>query len=231
MSYEQRRADERRQDAELAQAMSQLDSPMPVTPEWQVVLALLRGGWPGSPTDSDELAFRTFLSDLDPGDVARALRDLARGGARYRPTPAEVRVAVVGLDTETAPTFDEAWRMIVEAGRANAWQERATVDELMAMNRAVGSWAQMKGVRRLGHLPADDPEHGRWVLRDLAASWQSFQDAWAVPSRREALAAPPRNGGPQRITAGAAGLAPSEQVALALSQGENGAQEAAERHQ
>lgn len=206
MSYEERRALERQEDADLVTALEQLDSPMPVTPEWQVVLALLRGGWPGTPSKADQLAFRTFLSDLPPGDVARALRDLARGGARYRPTPAEVRTAVNGLDADTAPTFDEAWAMVVDAGRDNRWDEDAALADLMSVNRAVGSWAGRRGLRALWHLPTEDPDSGRFVLRDLAASWDHFREAWSVPSRREALAAPRRTGGPHRLTPGAAGL-------------------------
>lgn len=206
MSYEERRAQDRQEDAELDRALAELDSPMPVTPEWQVVLALLRGGWPGTPSRADQLAFRTFLSDLDPGDVARALRDLARGGARYRPTPSEVRTAVNGLDGDTAPTFDEAWRLIVEAGQATRWAEDAALALLMEENRPVGAWAQMKGLRHLWHLPAEDPDSGRFVLRDLRASWEQFCEAWAVPARREGLAAPRADGGLRRLGPGAIGL-------------------------
>jgi hypothetical protein len=203
MSYEDRRAQDKREDEELAQALAQLENPMPLTAEWRVVLALLRGGWPGSPTQADQLAFRTFLGDLPPGDVARALRDLARGGARYRPTPSEVRTAVLGLDSETAPTFDEAWQLVVDTGRANGWREDEALAVLLEVSRPVGAWAQMRGLRKLWHLPTEDPEHGRFVLRDLAASYDAFREAWAIPARREQLAAPRAEAGLRRLTYGA----------------------------
>jgi hypothetical protein len=111
-----------------------------------------------------------------------------------------VRTAVLGLDGDTAPTFDEAWRLVVEAGRGNGWDEDAALANLMEVSRPVGAWAQMRGLRHLWHLPTEDPDNGRFVLRDLASSYESFREAWAVPARREQLAAPRGELGLRRLT-------------------------------
>lgn len=194
MSYEQRNAERRALDQELDAALAALDADLPDSPEWRVVMALLRGAWPGDLTRAEELSYLTILNDQPPRDIARALRDLARGGQRFRPTPAEVRLALGdAADPDAAPSWDEAWELVRYAGRASRWNAEAGLEALRADAPAVAAWAQIRGLAELWRLPTEDPDHGRFVLRDLAASWEAFAARWALPANRAALTAGPGN--------------------------------------
>lgn len=188
--YEDRLARSRAEDQQLTDALDQLGIDIAPGPEWHVIFALLRGSWPGALSSSDALAYVMVLSDLPPGDVARAVRKLARAGRKYRPTPPEVRTQLgATTDDEPAPTFDEAWAAICHAGAVSRWDADRAGEMLTG---AIGAWAQLRGLDRLWQLPTEDPDGGRFVLRDLERSYASFCEAWAVPARREQLAAPRR---------------------------------------
>jgi hypothetical protein len=208
MSYDDRRAVARREDAELDAALDEMGAAVTVPPEWRVTFALLNGGWPGSTTRSEQLAYLTFLSDLEPRAVARAVRELARRGVKYRPTPSEVRAVVAPADggpapvAEVVPTFDEAWRLVVDAGRDTAFNEGEAEQLLEAVAPPVAAWSRQRGLTALWQLPVEDPGHGRLVLRDLADSWQAFEEAWREPARRARLARPRAAGGLRRLAAG-----------------------------
>lgn len=203
MDYEMRRAEARQEDEDLEQALKDLGSEMEVSPEWKLVLALLRGSWPGSVSKSEALSYLTVLSDLDPRTIAKAVRDLARQGTRYRPTPGEIRSQAIPESPEDLPiTFDEAWSLILEAGRGTGFDEDRALDRLRQSSRITAAWAQTRGLRTLWHLPSEDPEAGRFVLRDLAGSWQAFSEAWKSPSRRPSLEAPRGSGRLRRLENG-----------------------------
>lgn len=190
MTYEDRFARSRAEDHELDAALDQLGIDIAPGPEWQVIFALLRGSWPGSLSSSDSLAYVMVLGDLPPGDVARAVRELARQGRKYRPTPPEVRSQLgATTDEEPAPTFDEAWAAVCHAGAVSRWNPDRAAEMLTG---AIGAWAAMRGLDRLWQLPTEDPDNGRFVLRDLERSYAAFCEAWAIPARREQLAAPRR---------------------------------------
>lgn len=194
MGYEERGALRRAQDAELDAALAELDADLPDGPEWRVVMALLRGAWPGDLTRAEELSYLTILNDQPPRDVARALRDLARAGQRFRPTPAEVRLTLgSGADPDEAPGWDEAWELCRYAGRRTSWNESDGLGLLQDEAPAVAAWARMRGLAAIWRLPTEDPDTGRFVLRDLAASYEAFAARWAVVANRPALAAGPGN--------------------------------------
>lgn len=117
MSYENRQAAARQGNTDLNRALQQVGATIEVTPEWQVVFGLLDGGWPGTPTDADRLAYMTFLNDLDHRTIARALRQLAKQGQQYRPTPAEVRAAIPDEPLARTAETDEAWQTVLGLAR------------------------------------------------------------------------------------------------------------------
>lgn len=117
MSYENRQAAARQGNTDLNRALQQVGATIEVTPEWQVVFGLLDGGWPGTPTDADRLAYMTFLNDLDHRTIARALRQLAKRGQKYRPTPAEVRAAIPHEPLPRTTETDEAWQQVLGLAR------------------------------------------------------------------------------------------------------------------
>lgn len=187
MTYEDRQARSRAEDGELNQALDTLGIELVPGPEWQVILALLRGSWPGALSSSDALAYVMVLGDLPPGDVARAVRELARAGRKFRPTPPEIRVQIGAVEEDDQPPgFDEAWAMICHAGAVTRWNP----DEASAMlSGAPAAWGRMRGFTNLWRLPVEDPDAGRHVRRDLERSYEAFCEAWAVPARRASLGA------------------------------------------
>jgi len=90
VTYQQRESERRDDDREVAAALAKVGG-LQVTPEWRIVVALLSGGWPGTLSESEKVAHLTLLGDLDPRQVAVALRNLSAKGQRFRPTPGEVR--------------------------------------------------------------------------------------------------------------------------------------------
>lgn len=195
--YDARRHQARSEDQHLTAAMTGLGMSIEPPAEWQVILGLLRGGWPGQLSKSDALAYILILSDVPAGDVARAVRDLARAGRKYRPTPPEIRVHLgVESDDDPAPSFEEAWAAICRAGAKSRWDAPAAMQWLTeTAGAAVAAWAAQRGLAALWRLPVDDPDHGRFVLRDLERSWAAFAEAWAIPARRTRLAAARSSGG------------------------------------
>ncbi len=203
MDYEARRAESRQEDQDLEAALRELGSEIKMSPEWRLVLALLRGSWPGTVSKSEALSYMTILSDLDPRQIAKAVRDLARDGVQYRPTPGEVRSRACPQDPEEAIlTFDEGWALIVRSGQETGFDQDRALDLIRERSRLTAAWAQIRGLSSLWHLPTEDPEAGRWVLRDLSGSWQAFSEAWKTPSRRAALEAPRGSGGLRRLQDG-----------------------------
>lgn len=117
MTFDDRFRHQQAQDQALEQALTKLGISLDRGPEWQVVLALLRGGWPGTPSRADELAYLTFLADHQPGDIARGLREAAQKGQKYRPTPAELRAQLPPPQPqyETTTKTTEDWTTILTA--------------------------------------------------------------------------------------------------------------------
>ncbi len=190
--YEQRQAQSRSEDQQLGSALDELGIDIAPTPEWQVIIALLRGSWPGQVSRSDALAYYLVLNDAPAGDIARAVRELARSGQRFRPTPPEIRsqLGLIERDHEP-PTFDEAWAAICRAGIKSRWQ---AAEALAQLTGPTAAWAQLRGLDRLWKLPTECPDSGRYVMRDLERSYVAFCEAWAVPERRAQLEAPRGDG-------------------------------------
>lgn len=209
--YEARRRLDREADQELGEALAESGVELQVPPEWRVVLGLLRGSWPGTLGEAERLAYITVLNDLPPRDVARAVRDLCRRGVKWRPSPGEIRAAMnaTNVDEGAAPTWDEAWQLVVAAGRESAYRPERALQLLADDSPAVAAWARGRGLTHLWRLPTEDPDHGRHVLRDLERSWQAFVEAWAIPARRAQLAAPRGTGGLRRLQAPGAQLPPA----------------------
>lgn len=188
MTYEERRASSRQNDAELDAALDELGVDLNPSPEWRVVMALLRGAWPGEVSKSDQLAYLTVLNDLPERDVARAIRELARGDQKFRPTPGEIRSQLeIKGDESAVLTFDEAWALIEQAGASSSYKAISALESLREGNAALGAWAELRGLARLWREPVNDPEHGRLVLRDLRASYEQHLSAWAKPQRRSIM--------------------------------------------
>lgn len=209
--YEDRRKQDRQDDQELGRALADSGVELQVSPEWRVVLGLLRGSWPGTLGEAERLAYITVLNDLPPRDVARAVRDLCRRGWKWRPTPGEVRATMNATDVDpgAAPTWDEAWQLVVAAGRETSYRPARALEVLAEDSLPVAAWARGRGLTHLWQLPTEDPDYGRHVLRDLERSWQAFVDAWAIPARRAQLAAPRGTGGLRRLQAPGAQLPPA----------------------
>lgn len=189
--YDRRGIERRADDEQLTGALDSLGMSLEPTAEWQIVLALLRGSWPGALSRSDALAYSLVLGDLPVGDVARGVRDLARQGRKYRPTAPEIR-SYLGADTDadSAPTFDEAWAAVCRSGITSRWDAGSALLWLEEMaGSAVASWARSRGLPALWKLPSEDPDHGRFVRRDLERSWEGFAEAWSIPARRAQLSA------------------------------------------
>ena len=158
--YEARGNAARRADQQLTAALKELGTDLKVGAEWQVVLALFDGGWPGTASQTERLAFVTFLGDLPPRVVMVALRTLARDGQRYRPTPSEVRQAV-RLPAVSAAAEGEAaraWQLVLAGVKElvsdltyHRWLEplRCVGDQgdqllLTAEDRALAQWAERR---------------------------------------------------------------------------------------
>jgi hypothetical protein len=185
MSYEERRADARKSDDELDVALTELGVDLHPSPEWRVVMALLRGAFPGDLTKGDELAYLTVLSDLPERDIARAVREIARSGQRFRPTPGEIREQLDLNDAESAPPlFDEAWALIEQAGKSSAYNAISALALLEQAHHAVATWARLRTLATLWREPIHCPDYGRIALRELRRSYEQHADAWSNPKRR-----------------------------------------------
>ena len=185
MSYENRRAEARKNDNELQAAMIELGIDLGPSPEWRVVIALLRGAFPGDLSKGDELAYLTVLNDLPERDVARAVREIARSGQKFRPTPGEIRGQLDLNDAESAPPlFDEAWALIEQAGKSSSYNAISALIELKQAHHAVAAWAELRTLAKLWREPIHDPDYGRIALRELRMSYEQHAEAWSSPKRR-----------------------------------------------
>ena len=196
--YADRRAVTRRQDKELAATLNELGVDLTPSAEWRVVIALLRGAWPGELTQSQELAYLTILNDLPERDVANAVKDLARKGQQYRPTPPEILTQLNATGTsdldDPAPPFDEAWHLITRAGATTGYDAKRAQQHLTAQCPPVATWTAQRTLTRLWREPVDCPQNGRFVRRDLQASYDQHAKVWENPERRLGLTQRTANG-------------------------------------
>ena len=187
-TYNDRQLERKRHDADLSDALTELGVNLTPTAEWRVVIALLRGAWPGELTQSEQLAYLTVLNDLPERDVANAVKQLSRAGRRYRPTPGEIREQLEAVElADEAPTFTEAWALIEHAGRSTAYNATTGLEELTQANAAVGAWVTLRGLAKLWREPTECPQYGRLTMRDLRQSYEQHCEAWRSPQRRRQL--------------------------------------------
>src|SRR3954452_1330274 len=77
---------------------------------WAMFFELLDKGWPGELAPDAAEAYRVLLDGVDPERVIGGLRRLLHGGAKFRPSAAEILDA--GRRDPRRPTFAEAVRLI-----------------------------------------------------------------------------------------------------------------------
>jgi len=193
--YIERRAQRAADDASLDVALADAGLDIDLTGSWRIVVALLRGGWPGAWTRDQQLATIALLDDLDPQAVAATVRQLARDGVRFRPSASEIRARLTpdALPDEPdradapLPTGTAAISLVMRAGAATGYDPTAAAAGLEKHHPALGAWARMRGLRDMWHLPIDDPDAGRWVRRDLVRDWDAHARAWSDVRHRQTL--------------------------------------------
>lgn len=191
--YKTRQARTAEQDTSLHQALRELGQAADPGPEWTVVLSLLRGGWPGSLTEAEALAWPALLSDINPVKVANAVRELHKSGSRWRPRPSEVRALLApDLDPDSKaappPVFDTAWSYILRAGVQSGYTEPDGYRWMDAHSHpAVAAWSKVRGLRTLWRLPIDSQEYGSIVRRDLRNEYTGFARDWTDPAQRTSI--------------------------------------------
>ena len=197
--YDERQVATRQGNTRLNRALQDLGATVTVTPEWEVVFGLLDGGWPGTPTDADRLAYMTFLNDLDHRTIARALRQRAKQGQRYRPTPAEVRAAIPDEPLTHTPDTDEAWQQVLGLARprlnphtAAMWIDplvlAGELDRALVVDAAdpVLAWVKRRYLALLSATAREVTSYtGVMVLSALPGKW------CAAPPALHAVAPPP----------------------------------------
>jgi hypothetical protein len=144
---------------------------MPWTEQQWAVFCSLLSTWPGQFTDDQAMAYRILLDDLDPAAALFALKSMTYGGARFRPSPAEIAHGASGGETDR-PSFEEALaviRRVVPIRPDDAALERAE-----QAHADIAAFIRAFGLDQLRQYPIDDPEYAQLRRRDLEAAWARF---------------------------------------------------------
>jgi hypothetical protein len=202
--------------------------------QWALLFDLLDNGWPGELDPSGAEAYRVLLDGTDPDTVVAGLRRLLHGGARFRPSAAEILSSA--RRDPSRPTFGEMLQLVEHCLRARPARTGAVTtykheaDRLRQFDAAILERAQTvhplvcafihrQGIDRLRTLGLNDPDYGGVRRRDFEAEWNDHVETFEGRDVA-ALAAPRGTGGQLKKFDPLAALGRGDLTVPALAAGE-----------
>lgn len=136
--------------------------------EWDVIEMVMEECWRGDWSEDTGRAYRLVLGELSAEAVMAAVRKLALGGARHRPSVGELAGA---LNADPGlPSWTEVEEILL--GERGLLRGFAGVE----MHEVLAAFVEARGRERLAQLPFDDPQWGEVERRRVREDWERFAE-------------------------------------------------------
>lgn len=116
-------------------------------------------------------SYRLMLDAYEPEAVTLALRKIAAGGQKYRPSAGDIIAAIE--EDPGVPTFEELYRRLFASpgGILSKRPDQCVLEAAALVHPFVAVFVEEQGIQRLRTLPIYDEDYGELRLKELREAW------------------------------------------------------------